>query len=72
VIRISSFSYALSIGARASATYSVLYDFSRSTDGEYPNGGMLDVGNTLYGTTLSGGTGQSCASGCGTVFALTP
>jgi uncharacterized repeat protein (TIGR03803 family) len=26
----------------------------------------------LYGTTTSGGPGPACASGCGTVFSLTP
>ena len=39
--------------------------FNANTDGAYPQGGLLLVGNTLYGTTAFGGT-----NGNGTVFAL--
>jgi|HubBroStandDraft_6_1064221.scaffolds.fasta_scaffold149627_2 uncharacterized repeat protein (TIGR03803 family) len=54
----------------------VLYSFTGgSTDGEYPDGGLIDVKGTLYGTTPYGGAG-SCndhgmGSGCGTVFSVT-
>jgi uncharacterized repeat protein (TIGR03803 family) len=41
-----------------------LYSFS-SGDGSFPNGDLILSGNTLYGTTLGGGT-----PGDGTVFAL--
>lgn len=44
----------------------VLHSFSSDADdGQYPNGGLLDVRGTLYGTTQAGG-----ASGNGTVFAI--
>src|ERR1700677_2699441 len=37
-----------------------------NADGIYPNGALLLLGNTLYGTTVSGGT-----NGYGTIFSLT-
>jgi len=45
-----------------------LYGFhGGSADGAYPNGGLIDVNGTLYGTTTYGGGG--CGNyGCGTVF----
>ena len=54
----------------ASGKETVIYSFSYNTkqnpnDGSGPNGGLIDVGGTLYGTTLSGG--KTCH--CGTVFA---
>lgn len=49
----------------------VLYSFSGGSDGASPQGGVLDAGGTLFGTTLSGGN-PGCTSGCGVVFALTP
>ena len=45
-------------------------------DGEKPNGDLLLVGNTLYGTTMGGGNDSGVCSddgytnGCGTVFAI--
>jgi uncharacterized repeat protein (TIGR03803 family) len=46
----------------------VLHQFAGPpSDGEEPYGGLLQVGNALYGTTLVGG-----ANGCGTVFKITP
>jgi uncharacterized repeat protein (TIGR03803 family) len=45
-------------------------------DGEKPNGDLLLVGNTLYGTTMGGGNDSGACSedgytnGCGTVFAV--
>ena len=52
----------------------VLYNFKGSTDGEYPQSGLImdSVGN-LYGTASSGGD-LSCNPpyGCGTVFRLAP
>ncbi len=44
----------------------ILYSFSDSGDGAYPNG-LTAVGGTLYGTTESGGT-----KGSGTFFSITP
>jgi uncharacterized repeat protein (TIGR03803 family) len=44
------------------------YSFAGS-DSQGPNGGLIDAGGTLYGTSFYGGT---AGCGCGTVFALTP
>ncbi|HEY3777026.1 MAG TPA: choice-of-anchor tandem repeat GloVer-containing protein [Rhizomicrobium sp.] len=47
-------------------TETVLYSFgSRSRDGLYPEGGLIAMNGTLYGTTLTGGTADS-----GTVYAF--
>ena len=54
---------------------SVLYSFGHGTDGAAPDGGLImDAAGNLYGTTLQGGEGGGyCqASGCGTVFELSP
>ena len=42
-----------------------LYSFTGGSDGSLPQGGLILSGNTLYGTTLHGGS-----SGYGTVFAV--
>lgn len=71
---------ALSASAEAqSPTFTTLYSFTGGSDGGWPAAGLLVGGKgVLYGTTITGGetlnpncTGVS-ASGCGTVFALTP
>jgi uncharacterized repeat protein (TIGR03803 family) len=50
----------------------VLYSFKGgSTDGESPLAALLDVNDTLYGTTLNGGASCSGSHGCGTVFSIT-
>ena len=58
----------------SSWTESVLYAFHNSPDGAFPVSGVVfDQAGNLYGTTIGGGTGLNCeASGCGTVFQLTP
>jgi uncharacterized repeat protein (TIGR03803 family) len=49
----------------------VLYSFAGGSDGMYPQGPVVDVNGTLYGTTSKGG-GTGCGGdGCGTIFALT-
>jgi uncharacterized repeat protein (TIGR03803 family) len=57
-----------------SGTEAVLYSFSGSPDGAYPNAGLAaDRYDNLYGTTGFGGTGSCPPFGsCGTVFKLTP
>jgi uncharacterized repeat protein (TIGR03803 family) len=56
----------------------ILHSFShKSTDGRNPVGGLiLDAAGNLYGTTVEGGSSESCVNSyvtsCGTVFELTP
>jgi uncharacterized repeat protein (TIGR03803 family) len=47
----------------------VLHDFtlSSSSDGAYPQGGVIVESGSLYGTLYQGG-----AYGCGAVFKFTP
>lgn len=49
----------------ASSVFSNIYDFSGFADGSSPSANLLLSGNTLYGTTSSGGSSFS-----GTVFAV--
>ena len=51
----------------------VLYSFKAGTDGANPGASLINLGGTLYGTTLEGGdTSNKCFSkGCGTVFEVT-
>jgi|HubBroStandDraft_1064217.scaffolds.fasta_scaffold33806_3 hypothetical protein len=57
--------------------YSVLYSFKGGTsDGKYPEAGLLNINGTLHGTTAWGGGSGSCKTfsglyGRGTVFAIT-
>lgn len=44
----------------------VLHSFGSGSDGAYPAASLIDVGGTLYGTTLEGGTNKY-----GTVFSIT-
>jgi len=37
-------------------SYSILHNFTNSPDGSYPYAGLTVSGNTLYGTTVSGGS----------------
>jgi uncharacterized repeat protein (TIGR03803 family) len=47
---------------------SVVYRFEGGSDGEYPVGSLVVLGNALYGVTTAGGVG--CDIGCGTIFAV--
>lgn len=52
----------------------VLHSFGTDDDGAFPAAGLVrDAAGTLYGTTVSGGTGDLCSSvfpGCGTIFKI--
>jgi uncharacterized repeat protein (TIGR03803 family) len=51
----------------------VRYNFKGGkTDGQNPNGGLVNVNGTLYGTTNGGGAHCSGGVACGTVFSSTP
>jgi len=48
------------------------YAFKGGADGAYAYGGLVqDASGDFYGTTGNGGSGGSCAGGCGTLFTLT-
>jgi uncharacterized repeat protein (TIGR03803 family) len=49
----------------------VIHSFGKGTDGANPFAGLLAIKNTLYSTTVYGG---SCGryGGCGTVFSISP
>lgn len=50
-----------------------LYSFGSGSDGAAPSGRLVEgTSKLLYGTTESGGTGQACQGGCGTVFGVRP
>jgi uncharacterized repeat protein (TIGR03803 family) len=53
-------------------TETELYSFTGGSDGAGPEGGVIfDKAGNLYGVTTGGG-GNGCSGGCGTVFELTP
>jgi uncharacterized repeat protein (TIGR03803 family) len=49
----------------------VVYRFAGGNDGSNPTGGLLKIGDELWGTSQGGGGSANCAPvGCGTVFAI--
>ena len=57
---------------RLHTSYEILYSFGAAPDGNNPDASLIDVGGTLYGTTLHGGA-YTCGvsgSGCGTVYRI--
>jgi uncharacterized repeat protein (TIGR03803 family) len=52
-------------GAITNLYYFTKLNHNTNSDGAYPNAGLILSGNTLYGTTLNGGT-----SGAGTIFSI--
>jgi uncharacterized repeat protein (TIGR03803 family) len=55
-----------------SGTLTTLHSFAGdTTDGQNPGAGLIQATNgNFYGTTSYGGTNDSCANECGTVFSL--
>ena len=57
--------------SHASSGYTTLYGFGkRSSDGQQPKAGLIELNGTLYGTTVGGGS-TACIGGCGVVFTIT-
>jgi uncharacterized repeat protein (TIGR03803 family) len=54
-------------------TETILYNFTRGSDGFEPEGGLIfDSAGNLYGTTSDGGNLTECSAGCGTIYELSP
>lgn len=52
-------------------TFTALYNFTTTTDGQSIDGGLtMDSAGNLYGTSPGGGTDSNC--NCGTIFKLSP
>jgi len=49
----------------------VLYRFKGGYDGANPQGGLIDVNGSLYGTTALGGGSGCFGHGCGTIYSVT-
>jgi uncharacterized repeat protein (TIGR03803 family) len=60
--------------SNGSWTYTSLHDFTHTSDGAYPYGGLvLDTNGNIFGTAWgAGNTGSECAAGCGVIFEVTP
>ena len=53
--------------------FTTMHSFNGSTDGYLPSGALIQGPNSnFYGVTIWGGSGTSCFTTCGTVFAMTP
>lgn len=63
--------FQLSPNSKGEWIETVLYRFQGGNNGAEPNGLVLDPAGNLYGTTF-GSNNFGCATGCGTVFKLTP
>jgi uncharacterized repeat protein (TIGR03803 family) len=69
---IATFTALSQVAEAAPGAVKILHAFLGGTDGAVPEGPLLNVGGTLYGTTTEGG-GTGCGgAGCGTVFAIGP
>ena len=58
----------LMLGNANASTFTIIYSFQGGSDGAQPQGPLINIAGTLYGTTAEGGSG----CGCGTIFSLTP
>lgn len=66
--------FELTPGSGGTWTETVLHSFTGGSDGALPWAGLIMKGNSLFGTTIQGGTGTTCGlfgGPCGTVFKLT-
>jgi uncharacterized repeat protein (TIGR03803 family) len=57
-----------------SGSEAVLFNFHREhSDGQQPDGSLLNINGTLYGVTIAGGRvhGDHNCQGCGTVYSIT-
>jgi len=59
--------------SRRTGIFTTLYSFSgAAADGSHPYAALIQGSDgAFYGATESGGTGSSCAGGCGAVFKIT-
>jgi uncharacterized repeat protein (TIGR03803 family) len=57
--------------ANGQATFTLLYSFQGGADGDSPRGIVTPAGDSVYGTTVTGG-GSGCyqSLGCGTIFSV--
>jgi uncharacterized repeat protein (TIGR03803 family) len=55
----------------SSGVHTVLHKFKGGPGGYDPEGGLIDIKGTLYGTTSAGGAGCSNSAGCGTFYSMT-
>jgi uncharacterized repeat protein (TIGR03803 family) len=58
-------------GFQANVHFKTLYSFHPVPDGNNPVAGLVDVDNTLYGTTDKGGANPNAEGGTGVVFSVT-
>jgi uncharacterized repeat protein (TIGR03803 family) len=66
--------WAMAAIALPAQTFTVLHSFDGPA-GEYPRAGLVQGTNgNLFGTTIMGGTNDSClgSTTCGTIFTITP
>jgi uncharacterized repeat protein (TIGR03803 family) len=71
-----AYNYGKVFSVTLSGSEATVYSFGGNTSSAIgPAAGLIDVGGTLYGTTVDGGGGVGCRRrefGCGTVFSVTP
>jgi uncharacterized repeat protein (TIGR03803 family) len=53
-----------------SGHFKLLHGFSADTDGDMPDGKLIEIDGTLYGATVTGGTSGTFGFGGGTVYSI--